>query len=187
MKLIKQLTLTPIFLVLFFLSGCDKKNELTMTVKWDLNIDNENISWEGDLLIDPITYDYTCTSSVPGICNQQLGGEQYSVIMSKGNQEILTNNDFNMFFNCSVLNKIGSTVITPNMPYDPVDPKFEIQSLNNVCSATLPNSNITINITEIIEKSPHTALVKGNFSGVIGKYSGGTASISGSFEAYNKF
>lgn len=187
MKLLKHISLTPIFLVVFLLSGCDKNNELSMTVKWNLNIDNNNLSWEGNYLIDPITYNYSCTSSVPGNCNQQLGGEAYSILMTKGNTEITTNNDFNMCFNCTILNKIGTTVISANNPTAPINTMFEIASLSNVCSATLPNSNITINITEIIENSPHTALVKGNFSGVIGKYSGGTANISGSFEAYNKF
>ena len=175
------------FIVLsaLLLASCTPNNpQPNMNVKWTFNVDNTSLNWNGIYSIDETTFDYTCTSNDLGVCDQQLGGEQYSVRMSKGNETITASNDFNAFFNCTILNKIGSVnITTANSPLS----LFEIQTLNYSCSASLPNSNITVTVTEIVPNSAHTALVKGNFSGIIGKYGGGSVNISGSFESYNKF
>jgi hypothetical protein len=188
----KIIMITALFILIF---GCKKsaKNNsvdgLNMNVKWTFNLDNNSLSWTGNYSIDETTFDYTCTSNEKGVCDQQLGGEQYSVRMSKGNGTITTSSDFNAYFNCTIFNKIGSAnITTANSPLSLSNYScFEIQTSNFSCSASLPNSNITVYVTEIIPNSTHTALVKGNFSGVIGKYGGGVVNISGSFEAYNKY
>ncbi len=189
--------LIPILLIIF---GCKKStknsnssnnngNSINMIVKWTFTLDNSTLSWSGNYNIDQTTYNYTCTSSDKGACDQQLGNEQYSVKMAKGNSSISSSSDFNACFNCTIPNKIGSVIInTANSPLSLSSySAFEIQTLNYSCSASLPNSNITVNVTEIVPNSSHTALIKGNFSGVIGKYGGGVVNISGTFEAYNKF
>jgi hypothetical protein len=184
----KNILIMPLIILIF---GCTKNNNngLNMDVKWTFNLDNTSLNWTGNYSINETTFDYTLTSNDIGVCVQQLGGEQYSVIMSKGNPSINVGSDFNAYFNCSIPNKIGSVnITTANSPLSMSDYScFEIQTLNYTCSASLPNSNITVNVTEISPNSSHTALVKGNFSGVIGKYGGGTVNISGSFESYDKF
>jgi hypothetical protein len=185
-------------LIALFLASCTPNNPqpnpspnngLNMNVKWSFNLDNTILNWTGIYNIDEITFDYTLTSNDLGVSVQQLGFEQYSVIMSKGNPLINASSDFNAYFNCSIPNNIGSVnITTANSPLSMSEySAFEIQTLNYSCSASLPNSNITVNVTEIVPNSSHTALVKGNFSGVIGKYGGGTVNISGSFESYDKF
>ena len=187
----KIILILPLIILIF---GCKKSTKnnikcLNMNVKWAFNLDNTSLNWNGTYSIDGTTFDYTRTSNDIGVCDQQLGGEQYSVRMSKGNETITASNDFNAFFNCTILNKIGSVnITTANSPLSLSNYScFEIQTLNYSCSASLPNSNITITVTEIVPNSAHTALVKGNFSGIIGKYGGGSVNISGSFESYNKF
>lgn len=170
-------------------SSCTKKkNEpLLFNVKWNINIDGTQNSWQGVYNINPFTLnEISCESEEEGRCIQQLGGGNYAVVMEKNwSSSTLSANSMNIGFRCTINDTTGSVnFTTSNFNYD--YNAIRINVLNDYYESSLPNSNIIMNITDVNTDQNWLGTVKGNFSGVIGKQSGGTANISGSFEAFTR-
>jgi hypothetical protein len=169
-------------------SSCTKKkNEpLQLNVKWNINIDGTQNSWQGVYYINPFTLnEISFESEEEGKCIQQSGGGRYIVVMEKKWTSSPSNNSINLGFRCSINDTIGSVnLTTSNYTYE--YSHFNINTKNGNYLSSLPNSNITLNITEVNTDDNGLGVVKGNFSGVIGKQTGGTANISGYFEAFTR-
>jgi hypothetical protein len=169
-------------------NSCTKpKNKLIeIKTKWNINIDGIVTSWEGVYSIHPFYFSViSCNSNEEGQCIQQnLGVGYYNILMTKGNTNVFTQNSISVGLNINTGNTIGTTTI--NSASFNSNSTFDIKTYNSEYKSYLPNTNITVNITEVPSNNDRIGLLKGNFSGVIGKLGGGTSNISGSFEAFTK-
>lgn len=146
-------------------------------IKWNLTLDGQNYSWQ---------------DSYPESSTSASGGSQYTLQSNGIGQFIFSNsgtmNGIMMTISKSAMNSTGSYTFSQSN-YS-TNSMFSI--MNNTNSTQLNNAyggNIVLNITTLPSNSvsnngvSSSALVKGNFSGTIGKATGGTSTISGSFES----
>lgn len=146
-------------------------------IKWNLTLDGQNYTWQ---------------DSYPESSTSASGGSQYT-LQSNGLGQILLSNSGTMN---GIMISISKTAMTSTGSYTFNQSNYSSNSMfsimnntNNTQLNTAFGGNIVVNITTFPSNSASvngvssSALVKGNFSGTIGKATGGTSTISGSFEA----
>jgi hypothetical protein len=182
MKTIKNFTSkATIFIGLVYIFiGCqpdDPQPNGSVTIKWNATLNGQNYTWQD-------TYPEASTNAA--------GGSQYSKSSNGGQITLVSGGGFNSF---------QIIMSNPNMystgTYNISSANFSTyNSFSVMDGANAQNmlsiaygGNVTINITTFPSNTvsangvSNNAIVKGNFSGTIGKSSGGTVPISGSFES----
>ncbi len=166
------------FLVGLLFIGCNPKNpEPNVKIQWNVILDGQNYSWEG-------IYPESSTSNLGG-CQYSLDGDVGNISMSN------TGTSQGLIINLtkSSMNTSGS--------YDFNQLNYSANStmtiMNNSNGLTTMSTgfggNVNLNISTFATNSVSSdgvsisTVLKGSFSGTIGKTSGGTSIITGSFEA----
>jgi hypothetical protein len=160
--------------------GCNPDNPEpngSVIIKWNMTLDGQNYSWQD-------TYPESSTSAT--------GSSQFTLQSNGVGQFILSNsqsmNGLTISITKSAMNNAGSysfnqTNYTTNSSF----------SIINSANGTIQNNSfggsVVLNITVFPTNSVSvngvstSSLVKGSFSGTIGKSAGGTSTLSGSFES----
>jgi hypothetical protein len=171
----------PMIMISSLFLGCNPNNPQpngTASIKWNMTIDGINYSWQG-------TYPESSTSA--------SGGSQYILQSGGPGQIILSNSGTGQGISVSIshsnMTGVGSSLFnqsnsSTNSFFSIMDGTNVMNSYSNEYGGSL-SLNITTFPSNTVQENgiSNSALVKGNFSGTLGKASGGTSTVSGSFES----
>jgi hypothetical protein len=161
-------------------SGCQPDNPQpngSVTIKWNATINGQNYTWQ---------------DNYPQSSTNVTGGSQYSKSSNGGSVQLAKGADMSnlqIVMSSPNMTSTGSFSISSSN-YSTFNSFYVLDGANpqNMLSTSY-GGNITVNITTFPTNSvsangvSSNPIVKGNFSGSIGNTSGGTVSISGSFES----